>query len=163
MSDQPKSRWGQWLAYCEERCQALTLADLVDKKIIRRKFPWLRGAMEPALLVTNGGLKMQQSYTELYGIRATNLDIVKAYPAQITLVKASNQNLEIDDQTIVWGERLEAGFQPTTDQPAGAMCPWVETIIVEPQVNLDAAAFMNQYDVKAYVVWAVARERRVRL
>ncbi len=157
-----QSRWGQWLEYCEERCKSATLADLVDNKIVRRKFPWLRGTLEPALFVTNGGLKMQQSYTELYGIRATNLDIVKAYPAQITLVRASNQQLEIDDQVLLWGDKLEAAFQPTIE-PAAIGYPWVENVIIEPQVNIDAAAFSNQYDVKAYQIWAVARERRVRL
>lgn len=156
------SRWGQWLCYCEERCKSLALADIVDNKIVRRKFPWMRGAMEPALFVTNGGLKMQQSYTELYGITATNLDIVKAYPAQITIVRVSNQDLEIDDTFLQWGERLESGFQPVTEPPAAGL-DWVNTVIVEPQVNIDAGAFNKQYDVKAYCIWAVGRERRVKL
>ncbi len=155
------SRWGQWLAYVQETCKSIGLAEMVEGNIVRRKFPWVRGASPPTtgLYVTYGALRRERSNTGLYGLSATNMDVVVAYPAQITIVRASNQDLEMQGDWLGWSEQAAQAFTPRIE-PAAPGLPWVETIMVEDGPILDAGAFMAQWDVQALVVKAVGRERR---
>jgi hypothetical protein len=159
MAEAAVSRWGQWLQFVEQRCKSLTLAEIAGGSIVRRRFPWVRGAITTGVFITWGGLKPERSYTEYGGIRATNLDVVKGYPAQITIVRPSNQDLSADDQWLQWRERADWAFLPRTE-PAAPGLPWVENILIEDGPILDAAAFNAQFDVQALVVRAVCRERR---
>ncbi len=155
------SRWGQWLVYVQETCKALNLARVVNDNIVRRKFPWIRGTTPPltGLYVTYGGLKKERSQVGLYGLTASNMDTVVAYPAQITIVRGSNQDLEQQGDWLEWSEQAAQGFTPST-QPAAPGLPWVETIMVEDGPILDGGAFMAQWDCQALLVKAVGRERR---
>jgi hypothetical protein len=149
------------MSYCEQLCKSLCLAGMVDNKIFRRKFPWVRGstAITEGVFITYGGLKKERSNTGLYGLTATNMSVVVAYPAQITIVRGSNQDLEQQGDWLAWSEQAAQGFTPAT-QPAAPGLDWVETIMVEDGPILDAGSFMAQWDVQALIVKAVGRERR---
>lgn len=156
-----QSRWGQWLSFSQDRCKATGLAGMVQNNIVIRKFPWIRGttAISPGLYITYGGLRKERSVTGLYGLTATNMHVITAYPAQLTIVKASNQDLAAQGDWLQWAEQAAQAFTPTTGPTAPGL-DWVETIMVEDGPILDAGAFMAQWDVQALIVKAVGRERR---
>lgn len=158
MPDPAQSRQVQLLEHVAARIKAVALAGVADTSILVRKTPWNRNMTAPGLFVTP--VTEQRSSTSLAGILATNADVVIGYGAQVSLIRASNENLEVDDQWSLWRERAIGLFEPHYGAPAAAGLAWVETIEIEPGPALDSGAFARGYDAQSFVVRAIGRRRR---
>lgn len=158
MPEPAQSRQLQWLEHVAARLKAAGLASIGDGSIVIRKTPWNRNLTAPGIFVTP--VDPQRSETGLAGILATNADIVVGYGAQISLIRASNEELAVDDKWFHWRERAEGLFEPHYGAAAAEGLAWVETILVEPGPSLDSGAFARGYDAQAFVVRAIGRRRR---
>jgi hypothetical protein len=162
MPDEPKqSLHGRFLDAVAARIRSLALEGISEDAIVVRKFPWnrnlLRAGIQLGIFVTLGN-KVRNNVS-FGGLAATNESDVVGYGAQITFLKASNQDLAIDDQWLLWREQVENAFTPTTEQPL-ADVPEIATLLIETGPVLDPAAFVAQYDAQAFMVRGVTRERR---
>lgn len=148
---------GQVIDAVADRCRSLGLDAIADTSIVVRKVPWNRSLTAPGMFVTLGSKVV--STTGYGGLIATNQSNVVGYGVQVTLLRASNQELALDDAWLLWRERVEDAFQPTTSPPLPAVTD-IETILIEPGPTLDPGLFAAGYDVQALVVRAVGRRRR---
>jgi len=89
------------------------------------------------------------------------------FGAQVTLIEASNQQLNGDteagldemDRFLLWRERVTDWFLPTTEEPLAGV-PEVHTITYEPGFLYDPTAFQNQYDAQAILLRCWYRKQR---
>lgn len=131
------------------RLGALGLSGIAGASIIVRKTPWNRNLAVPGIFVTPS--------SEAHIEPATNLRDDVSYGVQLTLVRASNQELSANLATeLSWREQVSRAFRENT--LAGV--DEVYTVRIEPGPVIDVASFAAQYDVQTLVLRCVARETR---
>jgi hypothetical protein len=134
------------------KIQALPLTGIDPLNWHKRKFPWNRATLQPGGFVT----PMNDRW-----VPATNESDDVEYPIQVTVVRASNQDLELNlSSHLLWREQIRHALLPRAGFPALAGVSEVINVIVEPGPVFDSGAFANQYDVGALIVRCIARERR---
>jgi hypothetical protein len=144
----PESVFERCLNAVAARLQAISLSGIAASSIVVRKLPWNRNQIMPGLFVTPAKETIEP---------ATNLRDDVGYGVQLTLVRASNQELSTNlGAELTWREQISRAFR----EQALAGVAEVYTVRVEPGPVFDAASFANQYDVQTLVLRCVARETR---
>lgn len=143
-----ESVWERCLAAVAAKLQGLSLSGIAPSSIVVRKLPWNRNQIMPGLFVT----PTQETLSP-----ATNLRDDVGYGVQLTLVRASNQELTESLSTeLSWREQISRAFR----ESALAGVDEVFTVRIEPGPIVDPASFAAQYDVQTLVVRCMAREIR---
>ena len=145
---------GRILTAVHETVKHLDIEGFTAAQIKKQKLPYKRDRVAAGLFVT--------PTPEIYRPGVSNCEDDIGYGVAITMLQASNQSLEFDDDSDIFirnRDRIIEHYLPTTDVPLPAV-PEVYTVEIEPGPVFDPGAFAAQFDGSGFVLRFWVRKLR---
>ena len=146
-TDTDEAVWKECLDATRDMIIGLSISGLDSDSVVVRKLPWNREPLSEGVFI--------HPVTERYG-KGTNVRDDIGYGVQVTMIKASNQNLTSNLNTVLtWRRTISSALRRGVSTFGVAE---VYNLTIEPAAVYLPEAFLKNYDVGAVLVRCHSRE-----